>query len=81
LPKADEDLLAAFERLSVEAVRRALGTPVFYAQMGLLPQMHRREPEAYAVIRLLLEAAGRDVPPLESVPNRYLRPKPPIPEA
>ena len=40
LPKADEDLLAAFERLSVEAVRRALGTPVFYAQMGLPVRIH-----------------------------------------
>ena len=56
-------------------------TPVSYAQMGLLPQMHRRERDVYAVIRLLLEAAGREVPPLENVPNRYLLPKSPAPGA
>lgn len=50
-------------------------TPVSYAQMGLLPQFHRREDEIYANIRLLLAAAGRRVPPLENVPNRYLKPK------
>jgi hypothetical protein len=51
-------------------------TPLSYAQMGLLPQMHRREQDVYAVVRLLLEAAGREVPPLGNVPNRYLLPKP-----
>ncbi len=56
-------------------------TPVSYAQMGLLPQMHRRERDVYAVIRLLLEAAGREVPPLENVPNRYLLPKSAAPGA
>jgi len=56
-------------------------TPVSYAQMGLLPQMHRRERDVYAVVRLLLEAAGRGVPPLENVPNRYLLPKSPAPGA
>jgi ankyrin repeat protein len=48
-------------------------TPVSYAQMGLLPQVHRSESHIYSNIRLLLEAADRVVPPLENVPNRYLR--------
>ncbi|HSG39528.1 MAG TPA: ankyrin repeat domain-containing protein, partial [Thermoanaerobaculia bacterium] len=47
-------------------------TPVSYAQLGLLPQMHRSEVDIYGNLRLLLEAAGRKVPPLENVPNRYL---------
>jgi ankyrin repeat protein len=50
-------------------------TPVSYAQLGLLPQMHRREGDVYANVKLLLEAAGREVPALENVPNRYLWPK------
>ncbi|MBE7462175.1 MAG: ankyrin repeat domain-containing protein [Planctomycetes bacterium] len=50
-------------------------TPVSYAQMGLMPQVHRKEPDIYANIRLLLEAAGRPIPALENVPNRYLQPK------
>lgn len=50
-------------------------TPVSYAQCGLLPQVHRNESDIYANIRLLLEAAGRVVPPLGNVPNRYLNPK------
>jgi ankyrin repeat protein len=48
-------------------------TPVSFAQMGLLPQVHRREGDIYSNIRLLLEAEGRKVPPLQNVPNRYLR--------
>lgn len=47
-------------------------TPVSYAQLGLLPQMHRRETDVYDTVRALLRAAGRDVPPLANVPNRYL---------
>lgn len=50
-------------------------TPVSYAQFGLLPQVHRKERDIYDNIRLLVEAAGRTVPPLENVPNRYLNPK------
>lgn len=50
-------------------------TPVSYAQLGLLPQMHRRDRDVYANVRRLLEAAGRSVPPLQNVPNRYLEPK------
>jgi hypothetical protein len=50
-------------------------TPVSYAQLGLLPQMHRRERDVYANVRRLLGAAGRPVPPLQNVPNRYLGPQ------
>ena len=50
-------------------------TPISYAQFGLLPQVHREERDIYDNIRLLLDAAGRRVPPLENVPNRYLHQK------
>jgi hypothetical protein len=50
-------------------------TPISYAQLGLLPQVTRREEHIYANIRELLEAAGRPIPPLDNVPNRYLEPK------
>jgi hypothetical protein len=49
-------------------------TPISYAQLGLLPQVHRKESDIYHNIRLLLEAAGRRVS-LPNVPNRYLQPK------
>jgi ankyrin repeat protein len=49
-------------------------TPVSYAQLGLMPQVHRRESDIYHNIRLLLEAAKRPVS-LPNVPNRYLQPK------
>lgn len=49
-------------------------TPVSYAQCGLLPQVHRAEVDIYDNIRRLLAAAGRPVPPLANVPNRYLNP-------
>jgi ankyrin repeat protein len=48
-------------------------TPISFAQMGLLPQVHRRENDIYANICTMLESAGRPVPPLENVPNEYLR--------
>ncbi len=48
-------------------------TPISYAQLGLLPQMHRHDRDVYANIRLLLEGAGRRIPPLDNVPNRYLK--------
>jgi hypothetical protein len=47
-------------------------TPISYAQLGLLPQVHRRERDIYANITRLLEAVGRPIPPLTNVPNRYL---------
>jgi ankyrin repeat protein len=50
-------------------------TPISFAQMGLLPQVHRSEQDIYSNVRCMLEASGRGVPPLDNVPNRYLRPK------
>lgn len=50
-------------------------TPISYCQYGLLPQMHRSEADIVANVRLLLRAAGRPVPIIENVPNRYLHPK------
>ncbi len=46
-------------------------TPISYAQFGLLPQVHRREADVYAIVKRLLEASGRRAP-LKNVPNRYL---------
>ena len=48
-------------------------TPISYAQMGLLPQVHRRDRDIYANIARLLERAGRSMPPFENVPNRHLK--------
>ena len=48
-------------------------TPLSYAQLGGLPQMHRDERQIAGTVRLLLTAAGRPVPPLPNVPNQYLR--------
>jgi len=48
-------------------------TPISYAQLGNLPQMHRREEDIAANVRKLLAAAGRIIPPFSNVPNRYLR--------
>ena len=50
-------------------------TPISYAQFGLLPQVHRRESDIYEIIKALLTASGRPVPPLENIPNRYLHPR------
>jgi len=47
-------------------------TPVSYAQMGLMPQVHRNERDIYSNIQCLLKASGRRVPPLRNVPNKYL---------
>lgn len=50
-------------------------TPVSYAQMGLMPQVHRKERDVYSNITVLLQRAGRQIPLLRNVPNRYLYPK------
>jgi hypothetical protein len=50
-------------------------TPISYAQLGLMPQLHRSEKDIYANVRHLLEQSGRPVPSLNNVPNRYLRSK------
>lgn len=47
-------------------------TPLSFAQFGLLPQVHRNETDIYSNVAFLLEAAGRPVPKLTNIPNRYL---------
>ncbi len=47
-------------------------TPVSYAQLGLLRQFQRSEEDIYGNIRTLLQALGRELPPLKNIPNRYL---------
>lgn len=46
-------------------------TPISYAQLGTLRQMHRDERQITENVKLLLTAAGRPVPPLPNVPNAY----------
>lgn len=50
-------------------------TPISYAQLGLLPQMHRDERDVHTTVRTLLQASNRKIPPQENVPNRYIHPK------
>lgn len=50
-------------------------TPISYAQMGLLRQFQRTEGDIDRMIRMLLRAAGRTIPPLPNIPNRYLYPQ------
>lgn len=50
-------------------------TPISYCQYGLLPQMHRTEADIVENVRLLLRAAGRPVPAMPNVPNKYLQPR------
>ena len=50
-------------------------TPISYAQMGLMPQVHRDEKDIYDNIAWMMKASGRPMVPLANVPNRYLRPK------
>lgn len=47
-------------------------TPISFAQMGLLPQVHRNEFEIYSNIAELIAATGEQVPTLDNVPNKYL---------
>lgn len=47
-------------------------TPISFAQMGLLPQVHRKEEEIYANIAYLIAARSEKMPELRNVPNRYL---------
>jgi ankyrin repeat protein len=48
-------------------------TPISYAQMGLLPQVHRTEADIYSNIKNLIEVRGDAMPLLNNVPNRYLK--------
>ena len=47
-------------------------TPISFAQMGLLPQVHRDERDIDSNVSRLLAAASRPVPPFDNVPNKYL---------
>lgn len=47
-------------------------TPASYAQLGLLPQMHRDERDCDRNVETLLRAAGRRMRAPRNVPNRYL---------
>jgi hypothetical protein len=47
-------------------------TPISYAQMGLMPQVHRVETDIYSNIERLMSAACRKMPGLGNVPNRYV---------
>lgn len=49
-------------------------TPLAYAQLATLPQMHRDARHVDSVVRALLAAQGRVVPVMPNVPNRYLAP-------
>ena len=47
-------------------------TPISYTQLGLMPQVHRNESDIYSNIDRLMSAAGRKMPGLGNVPNRYV---------
>lgn len=47
-------------------------TPISYAQMGLMPQVHRSEADIYSNIERLMNASNRKMPGLRNVPNRYI---------
>ena len=47
-------------------------TPLSYAQMGLLPQFHRRPEQIYDVISYLYRRRHGRAAPVRNVPNRYL---------
>ena len=48
-------------------------TPISYAQMGLMPQVHRLEFDIYSNVERLLAASDRKMPVLENIPNKYLQ--------
>jgi hypothetical protein len=79
---AQQRLLDGFDGHDVEEVGAALrdGADPRSPVRGKLPiewltEQHTRSDRLPACLRLLLEAAGRPVPPLANVPNRYLQPK------
>lgn len=47
-------------------------TPLSYAQMGLLPQFHRRPRDIYDTISYLFRRKHGMTAPVRNVPNRYL---------
>ncbi|MFN0279522.1 MAG: ankyrin repeat domain-containing protein [Pyrinomonadaceae bacterium] len=48
-------------------------TPISFAQLGLMPQVHRREADIYSNISRMLDASDRPQPTLANVPNKYLQ--------
>jgi hypothetical protein len=48
-------------------------TPMSYAQMGLLPQFHRRPEQIYGIISYLYRHRHGTTAPVRNVPNRYLK--------
>lgn len=80
-------LLAAGARTDVRVARLVWGrgfdwettfydlTPISYCQLGLLPQMHRRELDIHGNLQLLLAAAQRPAAAGANLPNRYLQPR------
>ncbi|MFM9063727.1 MAG: hypothetical protein ACKOOI_11950 [Pirellula sp.] len=48
-------------------------TPISYAQIGLMPQVHRCEADIYNNIQTLLNAAKRPMQEMNNIPNRYLK--------
>ena len=73
LKRQAKELLEAFvagEDQAVAEVNR------YYHDVDLAKfALHDAQLDIYANIRLLLAAAGRKVPSLDNVPNRYLQPK------
>ncbi len=49
-------------------------TPLSYAQMGLLPQFHRKPEHVYDTIGYLYRRKHGTTAPVRNVPNRYLTP-------
>ena len=47
-------------------------SPISYAQLGLLPQMHRDERHVRDNVLHLQRSARRPLPPMGNVPNAYL---------
>lgn len=47
-------------------------TPMAFAQMGLLPQVHRAEADIYDNLQALAAHRHWPLPPLQNIPNRYL---------
>ena len=48
-------------------------TPISYAMMGLLPQMHRNEATISRIVSLLLKEAYNINYEVPNIPNKYLR--------
>jgi hypothetical protein len=74
-PRKSTEEIATFETQHKAGpfYRLSYVKPISFAQVGLIPQVNRTEENIYENIRFLLASAGRPVPPLGNVPNRYLQ--------